>query len=187
MDDRHRHENLLGAFVLAVADRLRDETEAVVGHTGAAGAALVTIAHFPDRTVEFLRRAIGLSQPAAVRVVDRLVEEGLVQRRAAGGGPAVALTTTAAGTARARELLARREGVLRDALPELSASESAALASILEKALARLADAPGTTICRLCDQSGGRSADCPVVRRQIELGSPPPEPAPLDARPERGS
>jgi DNA-binding MarR family transcriptional regulator len=181
MDDRHRHENLLGAFALAVADRLRAEMEDVVGHTGAAGAALVTIAHFPGRTVEFLRRAIGLSHPAAVRVVDRLVEEGLVHRRAAGGGPAVALTTTAAGNARARELLERRERVLRDALPELTDAESATLASILEKALAHLADAPGTTICRLCDQTGCRSSACPVVRRQTELGAPPPEPTPLDA------
>ena len=180
MPNQKRCENLLGAYALAVADRLRTETEEVVGHSGAAAAALLTIAHFPGRTVEFLRQAIGLSHPAAVRVVDRLVAQKLVQRRAAGGGPAVALTTTAAGQRRARELLDRRERVLADAMPELSEAESASLSAILEKALAHLSDAPGTTICRLCDQCACREAACPVAQRQIELGAAPPEPVALD-------
>jgi MarR family transcriptional repressor of emrRAB len=180
MSDADRRENLLGAFVLAVADRLRRETGDAVGHAGAAGAALVTIAQFPGRSVEFLRRAIGLSHPAAVRVVDRLVERRLVRRRPAGNGPAVALRTTAAGKRHAREILDIRRRVLADALPELSRSESDTLSAILDKALARLADSPGTTICRLCDQGRCRTADCPVARRQVELGAPPPAPEPLD-------
>src|ERR671932_595114 len=90
MDDAERRENMLGAYVLAVADRLRGETEAAVGHTGAAAAALVTIAHFPDWTVEQLRQAIGLSHPAAVRVVDRLGQEGPLRPRPPGRGPALA-------------------------------------------------------------------------------------------------
>jgi MarR family transcriptional repressor of emrRAB len=176
-----RLQNLLGAFVLAVGDRLRVQTEETIGHTGAAAAALLTIAHFPDRTVEFLRQAIGLSHPATVRVVDRLVEQRLVRRRPSGRGPAVALTTTAAGRRQARRILDVREQVLADALPELSPAESAFLSEILEKALAHLSDSPGTTICRLCDQALCRRIDCPVVRRQIELGVPPPEPVPLHA------
>lgn len=179
MASQKARENMLGAYVVAVADRLRQETEEVIGHTGGAAAALVTIAQFPDRTVEFLRQAIGLSHPAAVRVVDRLVEQGLVVRRPAGRGPAVALTATEQGQRRARELLDRRARVLADALPELTDTEAAALTTILEKALAHLAAAPRTTTCRLCDQCVCREADCPVVRRQAELGSPPPEPVHL--------
>jgi MarR family transcriptional repressor of emrRAB len=178
--DEDRCANLLGAFALAVADRVRLETEGAIGHTGAAAAALVTIAHYPDRTVEFLRQAVGLSHPAAVRVVDRLVEQRLVRRRPADRGPAVALRTTAAGKRQARKILDIRRRVLADALPELSRSESATLSAILEKALAHLADSPGTTICRLCDQGRCRTAECPVARRQVELGAPPPEPEPLD-------
>jgi MarR family transcriptional regulator, negative regulator of the multidrug operon emrRAB len=180
MDERARRENLLGAFVLAVADRLRFETEEAIGHTGAAAAALVTIAHFPGRTVEFLRQGIGLSHPAAVRVVDRLVEQGLVRRRPGERGPAVALTATAAGRREARRILDVRRTVLADALPDLSEAESASLATILEKALAHLSDSPGTTVCRLCDQGRCRRKDCPVELRQIELGAPPPEPVPVD-------
>jgi MarR family transcriptional repressor of emrRAB len=178
IDDVRRH-NLLGAFVLAVADRIRFATEQSVGHSGAAAAALVTIAQFPGRTVEFLRQAIGLSHPATVRVVDRLVEQDLVQRRPAGHGPAVALTVTAAGRRQARAILDVRQSVVGHALPRLRASESATLVAILEKALAHLSDAPGSTICRLCDHGQCRRAECPVAQRQIELGAPPPEPTAL--------
>jgi hypothetical protein len=78
---------MLGAFALALADRVRLETEESIGHTGAAAAALVTIAHFPDRTVEFLRQAVGLSHPAAVRVVDRLVDDPQATGRRWRSGP----------------------------------------------------------------------------------------------------
>jgi DNA-binding MarR family transcriptional regulator len=173
--ERERRANLLGAFALVVADRLRAETEAAVGHSGAAAAALVTIVQFPGRTVEFLRRAVGLSHPAAVRVVDRLVEERLVRRRAAGPGPAVALTATAAGRRAARRILDVRRDVLAGAMPELTPAEAETLTAILERALAAQADTPGTTICRLCDMSRCRRIDCPVVDRQVALGHPPPD------------
>lgn len=179
MTDDARGQNLLGAFALAVADRIRIETERSVGHTGSAAAALVTIAHFPERTVEFLRQAIGLSHPAAVRIVDRLAEQGLVRRRPTGAGPAVALTVTAAGRRAAWAVLDVRASVVAGALPRLSAAESATLTAVLEKGLAHLADSPGSIVCRLCDQGRCRRADCPVVQRQIELGAPPPEPTPL--------
>jgi MarR family transcriptional regulator, negative regulator of the multidrug operon emrRAB len=120
VNEDDRLENLLGAFALAVADRLRSETEDAIGHTGAAAAALVTIAQYPDRTVEFLRQTLGLSHPAAVRVVDRLVEQRLVRRRTAGRGPALALAPTAAGRRRAREILDLRQEVVANALPDLS-------------------------------------------------------------------
>src|SRR5262245_14684710 len=117
MEDRG--QNLLGAFVLEVAGRIQRETEAAIGHTGATAAALVTIAQFPGRTVEELRRAVGVSHPAAVRVVDRLAAEGLVKRRPGGRGPAIALTATAAGRRKARQILDIRQRILADALPAM--------------------------------------------------------------------
>jgi DNA-binding MarR family transcriptional regulator len=179
MTDEARRQNLFGAYALAVADRIRVETEQAVGHTGAAAAALLVIAQFPDRTVEFLRRAVGLSHPAAVRVVDRLVEQRLVLRRPSGRGPAVALTLTAAGRRRAGKIRDVRHDVLAHALPELTAVESATLTRVLQKGLARLSGSPGCTICRLCDQGCCPRDTCPVALRQAELGVPPPEPVPL--------
>jgi DNA-binding MarR family transcriptional regulator len=179
MRETERRDNLLGAFVLSVSDRLRRETEEAIGHTGAGAAALVTIAQFPDRPIEFLRQAIGLSHPATVRVVDRLAEQNLVRRRHTGPGPAVALAATAAGRRQARRILEIRQRVIADSLPELSATESEALVAILEKGLGYLSGTPGTTHCRLCDMTRCPRSDCPVVHRQVELGFPPPEPEPV--------
>jgi MarR family transcriptional regulator, negative regulator of the multidrug operon emrRAB len=179
MNHHERRDNMLGAFVLSVGDRLRRETEEAIGHTGAGAAALIMIAEFRDRTIEFLRRAIGLSHPATVRVVDRLVEQGLVRRRPAGPGPAVALRATAAGERQARGILEIRQRVLADSLPELSPAESDVLVAILERALGGLSESPGTTHCRLCDVMRCPRSDCPVVHKQIEIGAPPPEPVPV--------
>ena len=175
----NRCQNLLGAFALAVADRIRDETEAAVGHTGAAASALVTIAHYPGRNVEFLRQAIGLSHPAAVRAVDRLVEKRLVRRGRGDHGPAVSLTTTTSGHRQALAILDVRRTVLADALPRLSRAESQTLEAILDKALMRMSDSPGSTVCRLCDHGRCPRRDCPIVVRQTQLGAPPPEPVAL--------
>lgn len=174
-----RRDNLLGAFVLSISDRLRRETEAAIGHTGASAAAVISVAEFPNRTIEFLRKSIGLSHPATVRVVDRLVEQGLVRRRQAGPGPAVALRATAAGKRQARKILEIRQKVLADSLAELSAAESDVLVAILERALGHLSESPGTTHCRLCDMGRCPRADCPVIQKQIELGATPPEAVPV--------
>jgi MarR family transcriptional repressor of emrRAB len=173
MEDRG--QNLLGAFVLEVAGRIQRETEASVGHGGATAAALVTIAQFPDRTVEQLRRAIGLSHPAAVRVVDRLAEQRLVKRAPAGRGPAVALTATAAGRRKARQILDIRGRILADALPALTADEERNLTEVLERALGRLADDADPIVCRMCDTGRCRRGECPVMERQAARGNPPPE------------
>jgi DNA-binding MarR family transcriptional regulator len=173
MEDRT--QNLLGAFVLEVAGRIQRETEAAIGHTGATAAALVTIAQFPDRTVEELRRAIGLSHPAAVRVVDRLAAEKLVRRRPAGRGPAVALSATAAGRRRARAILDIRQRILAEAIPDLDDEEERVLAGILERALDHLSDSPEPVICRMCDTGRCRRGACPVMERQTARGNPPPQ------------
>jgi len=178
MEDRG--QNMLGAFVLEVAGRIQRDTEAAIGHAGATAAALVTIAQFPGRTVEELRRAIGLSHPAAVRVIDRLEADRLVRRGRAGRGPAIALITTAAGRRKARQILDIRHRILADSLPAVSAGEERVLVGVLERALAHLADSPDPVICRLCDTGRCRRAECPVMARQTARGNPPPEFVPLD-------
>jgi DNA-binding MarR family transcriptional regulator len=89
-----------------------------------------------------LRRAVGLSHPAAVRVVDRLAEDRLVTRRPAGRGPAVALTATAAGRRKARQILDIRARILAAVLPALARDEERVLSDVLERALYGLADTP---------------------------------------------
>lgn len=181
-EDADHRANLLGAFAVAIVDRLRHETEAAIGHSGASAAALTVIAQYPGSTIEELRQAIGLSHPAAVRVVDRLEERRLVRRRLVVHGPAVALTATPAGRRTARRLLDLRRRVLAEAMPELSAQEAVALSAVLEQGLERLAaDASRSpTICGLCDAGPCRGGDWPVARAQQALNFPTSEPSRLD-------
>ena len=67
-----RDRNLIGAFALAAADAMRSAAEAEVGQSGAAAAALITIGAYRGRSIEQLRGPLGLSQPGAVRLVERL-------------------------------------------------------------------------------------------------------------------
>lgn len=164
MDDAARRSNLVGALILTLSDRMREATEEVLGHAGEAAAALLTIAQQPGGTVEDLRLAIGRSQPATVRIVDRLVQLGLVERRPSGRGPAVALHATAAGAERGRDLLAVRRRVIDELVADLSDEESAVLTRVLTRALHRAAELPaGVTVCRLCDKGRCRRRECPVV------------------------
>src|SRR5688500_2485179 len=105
MHDRYR--NVVGAFALAVADALRRAAEAEAGQSGAAAAALLTIEARPGRSIELLRAPLGLSQPGAVRLVERLERQGWVERRPS-PGRATALHLTPAGAAVAGRIHAAR-------------------------------------------------------------------------------
>ena len=76
-----RTANLLGAVGLAVADRIENTTREILSHAGATHAALVVIGHGTGPSNDQLRRVLGLSHPGTVRLVDRLVADGLVERQ----------------------------------------------------------------------------------------------------------
>ena len=89
-----------GAFALALADRIRDATEAAAGMTGAAPAALVALRQFlAGRTTEDLAQATGLTHSGAVRLVDRFVDAGLAERRPGRDGRSLSIVLTASGRA----------------------------------------------------------------------------------------
>jgi MarR family transcriptional regulator, negative regulator of the multidrug operon emrRAB len=160
-----RLANLLGVTALTATDRLRHAVESELSHGGSAPAALVHLQAYPGESVEALRRVLGISQPAAVRVVGRLVGERLVERRFGGNRRTLALHLTAAGERAASELLSRRTQSLRSLLDILEPSEQAALEPLLERLVAALADdrPQALRVCRLCDRSACTSAPgCPL-------------------------
>lgn len=177
--DKERLENLVGAFVLGLSDRLHDATETSVGHSGAGAAALVLVGQYPGLSVEQLSHPLGLSHSATVRAVDRLATQGFVKREPSGSGPAVAVVPTEAGRQKAREIVEIRQRTIRAALAGVTDAEAQRLTTVLERGLATLSDRPETTVCRLCDAGRCRRPCCPVVQRQIELGNHPPDPVPL--------
>lgn len=159
-----RVENLLGAVVVGVHDRLAEVTEVTAGRTGVTAAALATVAQYPGLTVEQLRRCLGISQPATVRTVDALQASGLLVREPGADRRSLALRLTEAGRERAGRVLRARAEVLDPLLEGLEDAERQTLEAALERVLSRLTTSAqrGDEICRLCDIGACPPANCPV-------------------------
>lgn len=151
-----RLANLLGVTALVAADRMQVATRS---------AALVHLQAWPGASIEALRHVLRLSQPATVRMVDRLAAEGLVERRPGADARTLALHLTRLGDAEATAVIARRGEALQAMLAPLDAEERARLTPLLERLVATLADdRPGAlTTCRMCDRDAcKRGPGCPL-------------------------
>jgi MarR family transcriptional repressor of emrRAB len=163
-----REANLLGAISLAVAERMDEAVRLAAAHGGAAPAALVALATFLDgSSLDVMRRPLGLSHSAAVRLADRLGRAGLVRREPGADGRSVSIRLTPKGAALVTEIRAAREAALEEVLTPLSAGERAELTALNEKLLAGITGgrADAGHICRLCDADacGHELGRCPVT------------------------
>lgn len=164
MADR-RTENVVGALTLALSDALLRGAESEAPERGQAAAAIALLRHEPGMPIELLRRALGLSHPGTVRLVDRLVDDGLVTRRpSVHDRRAVALHLTETGEASCSAILGTRFDRIARALDLLDPSEKAMFGQLAEKLLgAFVRDVDhGYSVCRLCDAEA--CVDCPVAR-----------------------
>ncbi|MEM9726329.1 MAG: MarR family winged helix-turn-helix transcriptional regulator [Pseudomonadota bacterium] len=157
-----RTANLLGAVGLAIADRIEATARDTLNRSGETPAALVVIGYGLGPSNDQLRHVLGLSHPGAVRLIDRLVADGLVERRPAADKRAIALYLTVEGHRRREALLEGRLAAIRPMLTPLTVSEQDALAALLHKMLSSLQPSDGERrrLCRLCDN---RICDaCPI-------------------------
>src|SRR5919106_681255 len=93
-----RDANLLGALSITVAERLEAATRTAAAHGGSAPAALAALDTFLDgSSIDTVRKPLGLTHSAAVRLVDRLAAAGLVRRGAGEDGRSVAVFPAADG------------------------------------------------------------------------------------------
>jgi MarR family transcriptional regulator, negative regulator of the multidrug operon emrRAB len=166
--------NLIAALGTALADA---QTRAFdrIGVLPSDAAALITVGYHRGTSVGALAPIIGFTQSAAVRSVDRLVANGLIEREHGADKRQVTLHLTPAGAAlRTRILEARREAVER-AVVLLDAKQQANLLTIVELMLAGLTDSRESAdhICRLCDEDVCTPETCPVedVARRYESSS----------------
>lgn len=164
MDDLQA--NALAAFVVALTDRLDGATHDVSGHRGALNAALTYLRQEPDIGVEALRAPLGLSQPAAVRLVAQLERDGLATKT--GGDDdrrRIAIRLTPAGRRTADALLRARRAAVTAALGGLSGRDARTLARIAGRVTHQLADSweAEQRICRLCDTAACPSDRCPTT------------------------
>ena len=158
----NRTANLLGVVALALTDRIEDSAGDILGHTGETPAALIMIGYGFGPSNDMLRRILGLSHPGTVRLVDRLVADGLVERREGRDKRAIALHLTKQGKAIREKLLKGRLAVIRPLLETLSADEQDTFSVLLHKMLSSMepTNAERLTLCRLCDKRV--CSDCPI-------------------------
>jgi DNA-binding MarR family transcriptional regulator len=165
--------NLLGAVGLAVTDRIEETARDVLGRAGETPAALVVIGYGMGPSNEQLRRILGLSHPGSVRLVDRLVADGLVERRPGlRDKRAVALHLTEDGAIRREDLLQGRLAAIRPLLSPLTEAEQEAFADLLRKLLSAIGTSSleCRTLCRLCDNRV--CTDCPIPADKHEVVAP---------------
>lgn len=157
-----RTANLLGVVGLVVADRIENTARAILSHVGETPAALVVIGSGLGPSNDRLRRILGLSHPGTVRLVDRLVADGLVERREGRDRRAIALHLSTRGKALREQLLKGRLAAIRPLLAPLTDAEQETFAALLHKMLSCMetTDMERGDLCRLCDVRV--CSDCPV-------------------------
>src|SRR5688572_5746592 len=103
-----RDANLVGALGMVLRDALADAAELAGGESPAA--ALVALnGAAAGGTIDALAGVVGLTHSGTVRLVNRLVREGLVERRRGADQRSAALVLTPQGRRAARRVLSRRE------------------------------------------------------------------------------
>jgi DNA-binding MarR family transcriptional regulator len=161
-----RLAQLLGVLALATTDRFRSAVEDSVGRGGGHSAALVHLTAHPHESVQGLAGVLRVSQPAAVKIADRLASDGLLERCVGADRRVRTLRLTAKGRRAAGEVLSRRAAALDELVSVLAPAERRALEPLLEKLVATLAqDRPhALTVCRLCDRAAccGDELSCPL-------------------------
>ncbi len=172
-EDRHL-ANVLGAVSLQVMTRTNAATSAATGLSPVQVVGLVALANYADGgSTAQLSDSVDLSHSATVRLVDRLVQLGLVQRRvSAGDGRVSAVHLTPRGRHTVTRIRRAREAALEEMLAGLDEVHRAALVPVLDVlAAADVAPAPAGIeasryVCRLCDAVAcGHPDGCPVTRR----------------------
>lgn len=155
--------NLLGAFAVGFSD-LQDSAMAGAGLPRAELAALLAVYTRPGSTVQDIAATTGLTHSGAVRVIDRLGDARLVERRTGNDRRTVAIHCTTEGRKKAKLALSLRQAALEEAAMGLSKGELVAFRGLARKLLSRLPDdrPDAWRVCRLCDHGVCQGASCPV-------------------------
>ena len=175
-----RVHQLLGVTALAAMDRLRAAVAGTSDLGEAEAGALVHLQAWPGSSVNDLAGVVDRSQPAAVRLVDRLEARGFVRRQEGADRRTVAVVLTDAGARAADTVLAARAAALAPLLASLSPREREMLERLLGRVAAGLADdRPGALqTCRLCDRDACFSGPGCPMQHSFEPGGPRPSHSP---------
>lgn len=166
-----RTANLLGALSATLGDHAAVAFSGHPNQTDTAVAALKLVSEAEGCSNGELARALGLSHPATVRLLDRLEQAALVERRPGTDRRAVAVHTTLEGRRRVRAAVSARGLALQDAIAALSPRQRHQLDAIASTLLTELTTSPSQAahICRLCDGKSCPAAACPVHQRALAI------------------
>jgi DNA-binding MarR family transcriptional regulator len=187
MDQPHgdaRLVNLLGALAVGLTDAAVGDVAAHSELDHTAAAALVALLDFAGSgSVQRLSQLVGLSHSGSVRLVNRLAEAGLVERRPGADARTLAVRLTRRGRALARRIRAGRHAAIAATLTGLTEQERERLAAACEVLVANLASArlatraagkrpSGGALCRLCDPLACQRPDgrCPAASAVLRTG-----------------
>ncbi len=169
--DGTRDRNIFGAFALMIGDDIVRASSSRAPESGPAASALALLAHKPGLSIRMLAVGVGLSHAGAVRLVDRLASEGLIERREhSTDGRTRSLYLTRTGKNASDKVLASRDQVIAEGLSILKPRELKILCDISERVLrSRLENLEQSyRICRLCCYEGCKN--CPVDAELLERG-----------------
>lgn len=155
----------------ALGAMIRDRTEVSLAGLSPSAAAVLSMLHFkPGLTTTELADIVGVSQPNAVRLIDGLERQALIERGKP-KGRVTPLTLTRAGHVQVNELHALRLSALDDLLSELQPDERRHFASMLDTILAgaTTSRAFARTTCRLCEHDLCGPEVCPIGCRATEI------------------
>jgi DNA-binding MarR family transcriptional regulator len=162
-----RTANLLAATARLIDDAVQASLLRELPFGASAPAALVSIAHQPDLSIEDLRQILAITHSGTVRLVDRLEGDGLITRIKT-GQRAVKLRLTPRG----RRTLRKIENARLAAVATIAASLPGAAQAQLEELLSQMLAAQTHSLddlhrlCRLCsfDACQANHRTCPVDR-----------------------
>jgi DNA-binding MarR family transcriptional regulator len=157
--------NILGALAVLIQDRVEGLWQSALDLSPMAAAALVQIDNEPGSSIEAVAGRIGLTHSATVRVIDKLVERGLVEKdRARKDARAQSLTLSKPGKRVAQQLHEARNQVTDDLLAGLAPEQRRALEQGISAILYRCVE-PGReadVTCRVCDDRRCSPDICPI-------------------------
>ena len=157
--------NILGALSLLIQDRVERAWQSTLDMSPMAAAALVQIDNESGSSIELIARHIGLTHSATVRVIDKLVARGLVEKdRAHQDARAQSLTLSTAGKRVVQQLHAARNRVTDQLLSGLNAAQRTGLDEAVSAILYRCVE-PGReadVTCRVCDDRRCTPDICPI-------------------------
>lgn len=157
--------NLIGAFATSVTSGIEQQISSLGGCSLNHESALVVIDNHPNETIDVLSKVLRLTHSGAVRLINTLEEQGLVERhRSVHDARSVVLCVTPDGSKRVKQILNNREIVTSKLLENFNDEQKQNLLDLLEIAMGGLTheQSKARQICKLCDEGVCRKLGCPV-------------------------